>query len=123
PRQKMLAKAPFKGAKVWKYTLRYSVYFILSFIISNTFLAYIIGVDELFKIATEPVSQHLGGFIAIIVFTLTFFSVYVFLREQVCTNICPYGRLQGVLLDKNSIVVAYDYKRGEPRGKYKKDQG
>src|SRR5690606_18425820 len=77
PRQKMLAKAPFKGAKVWKYTLRYSVYFILSFIISNTFLAYIIGVDELFKIATEPVSQHLGGFIAIIVFTLTFFSVYV----------------------------------------------
>ncbi len=124
PRQKMLAKAPLKGEKLGKYGLRYTLYFILSFLISNTFLAYIIGVDELFKIATEPVGQHLGGFIAIIVFTLTFFCVYVFLREQVCTNICPYGRLQGVLLDKDSIVVAYDYKRGEPRSKYKKgDQG
>ena len=68
--------------------------------------------------------MHLGGLTSILVFTLIFFSVYVFLREQVCTNICPYGRLQGVLLDKNSVVVAYDYQRGEPREKFKKgDQG
>ena len=45
---------------------------------------------------------------------------YAFFREQACTVVCPYGRLQSVLLDKNSMIVAYDYKRGEPRGNFKK---
>jgi len=49
--------------------------------------------------------------------------VYAFFREQVCTVVCPYGRLQSVLLDKNSVVVAYDYLRGEPRGKFSKNEG
>lgn len=120
--QRLLARADWDGKKVRKYALRYTIYFVLSFIIANTFLSYIIGVDELFKIMTEPVSMHIGGFIAIMIFTLVFFGVYAFLREQVCTNICPYGRLQSVLLDKNSVVVAYDYKRGEPRAKFRKVQ-
>ncbi|MCK9481977.1 MAG: cytochrome c oxidase accessory protein CcoG [Bacteroidia bacterium] len=117
------SNAPMSAKKVGIFSLRYGIYALLSFIIANTFLSYIIGVDELFKIITEPVSQHLAGFIGIIIFTAVFFGVYVFLREQVCTNICPYGRMQSVLLDKHSIVVAYDYGRGEPRGKFKKDQG
>ncbi|MEO7315979.1 MAG: cytochrome c oxidase accessory protein CcoG [Ginsengibacter sp.] len=119
-KQKYLANAKWSGEKAKKYTLRYVIYFVLSFIIANTFLSYIIGVGELKKIVTEPLSMHIGGFAAIIAFTAVFFSVFAFLREQVCTNICPYGRLQGVLLDKNSIVVAYDYKRGETRAKFKK---
>jgi cytochrome c oxidase accessory protein FixG len=49
--------------------------------------------------------------------------VYYWFREQVCIVVCPYGRLQGVLLDKKSIVVAYDYVRGEPRGKIKTSKG
>lgn len=120
PRQKMLARSKWTKEKVRKYSIRYAIYLVLSFIIANFFLSYIIGMKELEKIITEPISMHVGGFISIVVFTLVFFSVYAFLREQVCTNICPYGRLQGVLLDKNSVVVAYDYKRGEPRGKFKK---
>lgn len=120
--QRMLGKAPWDTKKIRKYTLRYTIYFVLSFIIANTFLSYIIGVDDLYKIMTEPVSMHLGGFAAILIFTLVFFGVYAFIREQVCTNICPYGRLQSVLLDKNSVVVAYDYKRGEPRSKFRKIQ-
>ncbi len=119
-KQRLLGKAKWTGEKIKKYSLRYGIYLILSFIIANTFLSYIIGVEELKKIVTEPLSMHIGGFSAIVIFTLIFFSVYAFLREQVCTNICPYGRLQGVLLDKNSVIVAYDYKRGEPRAKYKK---
>jgi cytochrome c oxidase accessory protein FixG len=119
-KQKYLANSKWNEEKVKKYTFRYVIYFVLSFIIANTFLAYIIGLDELKKIITEPLSMHIGGFAAIFTFTAVFFSVFAFLREQVCTNICPYGRLQGVLLDKNSIVVAYDYKRGEPRAKFKK---
>jgi cytochrome c oxidase accessory protein FixG len=120
--QRLLARAPWDSRKVRKYSLRYVLYFILSFIIANTFLSYIIGVDQLFIIMTEPVFDHLGGFLAILIFTIVFFCVYAFLREQVCTNICPYGRLQSVLLDKNSVVVAYDYKRGEPRAKFRKNQ-
>lgn len=119
-KQKYLASSKWGPEKTKKYTIRYGLYFLLSFIIANTFLAYIIGIDELEKIITEPIGMHIGGLASILVFTGVFFSVFAFLREQVCTNICPYGRLQGVLLDKNSIVVAYDYKRGEPRAKFKK---
>jgi cytochrome c oxidase accessory protein FixG len=122
PAQKQMSA----DAKQWttemyiRKTIKHLVYFGLSFIIANTFLAYIIGIDELYKIITEPVSQHITGFIAIIGFTTTFYFVFAYLREIVCTVVCPYGRLQSVLLDKNSLVVAYDYIRGEPRGKRKK---
>jgi cytochrome c oxidase accessory protein FixG len=118
--QKYLHQQPWNKQKIGKYILRYFIYLVLSFAIANVFLSYIISIDELFKIITEPVFEHLGGFISIVVFTLVFFSVFAFLREQVCTNICPYGRLQGVLLDKNTIAVVYDHRRGEPRAKYNK---
>lgn len=120
--QKKLHHQKWDKEKRIKYTLRYGIYFFLSFLISNTFLAYIIGVDELYTIITGKFTDHYLGFIIILVFTLVFFSVFAFLRETVCTNICPYGRLQGVLMDKNSIVVAYDYVRGEPRGKFTKKE-
>ena len=99
---------------------KHIVFFLLSFVIANTFLSYIIGVEELFRIMNEPVTGHLGGFLAILGFTGVFYAVFAFVRDLVCTVICPYGRLQSVLLDKNSIIVAYDYLRGEPRAKIKK---
>jgi polyferredoxin len=52
-----------------------------------------------------------------VLFTLLFYGIFARFREQACTFICPYGRFQSVLLDENSIVVAYDHKRGEPRAK------
>ena len=48
--------------------------------------------------------------------------VFAFLREQVCTTMCPYGRLQGVLLDRDSTVIAYDHVRGEQRAKFRKNE-
>lgn len=120
--QKVLARAPWDMDKILKRTLKYFSFFLLSFIIANTFLAYIIGVEELKKIATEPLSIHKGGFTSIIIFTVIFFFVYAWFREQVCLIVCPYGRMQGVLLSKNSIVVAYDYIRGEPRHKIRKHE-
>ncbi|QEC46093.1 cytochrome c oxidase accessory protein CcoG [Pseudobacter ginsenosidimutans] len=118
--QKMLAKAPWTGSKIFKKVSKHIIFYICSFIIANFFLSYIIGVKELWKIITEPVTQHIGGFLSLAVFSGVFYAVYAFFREQVCTVICPYGRLQGVLLDKNSMIVAYDYQRGEPRGKFNK---
>jgi len=121
-RQKMLDKAPWNRQKILKKSAKWTAFWLMSFVIANTFLAYVIGVDELWQIITEPVSEHVGGFVSLLIFTGIFFFVYLWFREQVCTVVCPYGRLQGVLLDKESIVVAYDYKRGEPRGKFKKNQ-
>ena len=120
--QKMLAKEPWHTKKILKKGSKWLIFWLISFLIANAFLSYLIGVDELKKIISEPVQQHMGGFISIFIFTTVFFFVYAWFREQVCTVVCPYGRLQGVLLDKNSIIVAYDYVRGEQRGKFKKKE-
>ncbi|SMD12539.1 cytochrome c oxidase accessory protein CcoG [Pedobacter nyackensis] len=116
-RRKKLDDSPLTADKVFKKTLKHGIYICISFLIANIFLAYIIGTDALLKIITEPVSLHLTGFLSICVFTLVFYLVFSKMRELVCTVVCPYGRLQGVLLDNQSIIVAYDYERGEPRAK------
>lgn len=104
--------------EIWiRKGLKHLVFLGISFLIANTFLSYIIGLKELNKIIHEPVSEHLVGFLTILVFTGVFYGVFAYVREIVCTVVCPYGRLQSVLLDKNSIVVSYDYERGEPRNK------
>ncbi|MFC5407818.1 cytochrome c oxidase accessory protein CcoG [Larkinella bovis] len=115
--RRRLDAAPWTRDKILKKTAKHTVFFLISFLISNLFLAYIIGKDELFRIATDKITNHLGGLASILIFTGLFYLVFARLREIVCTTICPYGRLQGVLLDKSSLVVAYDYLRGEPRGK------
>lgn len=118
--QRRLSNAPWTTEKVIKKVGKQTIFFVIAVLVANTFLAWIIGVDQVIQIASEPVQQNLGGFIAMILFSFAFYFVFSYMREQVCIAICPYGRLQGVMLDKNSIVVAYDYVRGEPRGKLKK---
>jgi cytochrome c oxidase accessory protein FixG len=115
--RKRLDAAPWTTGKVIKKSLKHGVFFLISFAISNTFLAYIIGRDQWLVLITDDPAQHLGGLATILVFTGVFYLVFAQLREIVCTTICPYGRLQGVLLDKNSLIVTYDHIRGEPRGK------
>lgn len=122
PKQRALNKAPWTGQKIFKKFSKHVIFYGLSFLIGNTFLAYIIGVDDLYKIITAPPGEHLAGLTAMIVFSAVFYGVFAHFREQACTMVCPYGRLQGVLLDANSIVVAYDFKRGEPRGRIKKGE-
>ena len=121
-KQKALDRMEWNAEKIFKKTLKHSVFIIISWITSNTFLAYIIGKDELIKLMTEPVTEHITGFSAMIIFSGVFYYIFAHFREQVCTWACPYGRLQGVLLDNQSLVVAYDYVRGEPRGKLRKGE-
>ncbi|MFZ1749681.1 MAG: cytochrome c oxidase accessory protein CcoG [Saprospiraceae bacterium] len=120
--QKRLDKAPWTTDKAIKRVSKHFLFFMIAVLISNTFLSYIIGFDEVVKIIREPISLHLSGFISMIVFSGVFYIVFAKLREQVCTTICPYGRLQGVMLDNRSLVVAYDFVRGEPRGKIQKNK-
>jgi cytochrome c oxidase accessory protein FixG len=116
PAQKALARAPWTAEKLRKKVTKHGIFFGLSFIIGNTLLAYIIGIDALKAIVTDDPRQHLSGLGFMVLFTLLFYGIFARFREQACTFICPYGRLQSTLLDENTIVVAYDYKRGEKRG-------
>jgi cytochrome c oxidase accessory protein FixG len=115
--QKKLKAMPWNTEKIIKRATKIFVFFSLSFLIANFFLGYIIGIDELIVHIKAGIFVEFGTFSALVIFTLVFFFVYYWFREQACIIVCPYGRLQGVLLDRNSILVAYDYVRGEPRGK------
>lgn len=102
--------------KSTKKAFKYLVFWVISFGLANVFLAYLIGKKELFTIITDNPADHWMGLLALLIFTCVFFFVYTRLRELACTLICPYGRLQGTLQDRNSLAVAYDLVRGEPRG-------
>jgi len=121
-KQKLLNKAPWTTDKIIKKGLKYTAFLAVSFLIANLLLSYVLGVEELAKIIREPIQNHIPLFTGIISFTAIFYFNFAWLRDQACTVVCPYGRLQGVLMDRNSIVVAYDYERGEPRGKLHKGQ-
>ena len=114
--QRALHRAPWTASKVVKKFGKQLIFLALSFVIGNTLLAYIIGSDALIRIITDNPSHHLEGLTFMVLFTLVFYAIFARFREQACTFICPYGRLQSTLLDENSIVVAYDFKRGESRG-------
>ena len=114
--QRALDRAPWSARKLFKKLTKHTVFLGLSFVIGNTLLAYIIGSKALLQIITDPPGSHLPGLAFMVGFTLIFYGIFARFREQACTFICPYGRLQSTLLDENTIVVAYDYKRGEQRG-------
>jgi cytochrome c oxidase accessory protein FixG len=120
--QRRLKKAPWDTNKIIKKGSKQLIFILISIIISHTTMAYLIGIEEVKTIISQSPSEHLAGFIGLIAFTAIFYGVFAWFREQACIAVCPYGRLQGVLLVKDSLVVAYDWLRGEPRGKLKKHQ-
>ncbi|MUH34339.1 cytochrome c oxidase accessory protein CcoG [Zobellia amurskyensis] len=118
--QMRLDRQEWNAEKIRKRVLKWFVFFVISFIIANVFLAYLIGSDRLIQYITEGPSQHLSTMLSLLIFTAVFYFVFAWFREQVCIIACPYGRMQGVLLDNKSIVVAYDHKRGEAESGRKK---
>jgi cytochrome c oxidase accessory protein FixG len=120
--QKALNKAAWNAAKIGKKLGKHATFLALSFLIGNALLAYIIGWDALKQIITDDPRQHLTGLGFMVLFTMVFYGIFARFREQACTFICPYGRLQSTLLDENTIVVAYDFKRGEQRGRLRQDE-
>ena len=115
-KQKKFDKKAWDADKYFRKTAKHLIFIAISFLIANTLLAYIVGTDQLSQLVTSPITENMGLFIGVISFTGIFYFIFSWFREQACTYLCPYGRLQSVLLDKNSMVVAYDYVRGEPRG-------
>jgi|TARA_R100001460_G_scaffold80222_10_gene121160 cytochrome c oxidase accessory protein FixG len=120
-----LDKQAWNADKIKKRVLKWFIFFVISFLIANIFLAYLIGSDRLIQYVLEGPLAHISTLISLLIFTGVFYFIFAWFREQVCIIACPYGRLQGVLLDNKSIVVAYDHKRGEKevgRAKFKKNE-
>ena len=120
-----LSKQKWDVEKIRKKAIKWTIFLIISFFIANVFLAYLISSDELFKMIEEGPENHVSTLIALLIFTGVFYFIFAWFREQVCIIACPYGRLQGVLLDNKSINVAYDFVRGEKeagRAKYNKQE-
>ncbi len=120
--QRKLDQAPWDASKIGKKAFKHFLFVAISILIAHTCMAYIIGSEQTLAIVQHSPSENLAGFIGLMGFTAVFYGVYAKFREQACIAVCPYGRLQGVLLIKDSIVVAYDWIRGEPRGKLRKNQ-
>lgn len=118
--QMILANEEMNPLKFIKRIIKHGIYFCISLATMLTFLSYIIGSEQVGELITGWPLENFSGFMVLLLFTGVHYFVYSWLREQVCTLVCPYGRLQGVMLDNNTILIAYDYKRGEPRGKGKK---
>ncbi|MCS6820769.1 MAG: cytochrome c oxidase accessory protein CcoG [Microscillaceae bacterium] len=120
--QRKLNARPWDLDKFLRKTAKFSIFLLISIIIAHTLMAYLIGYEKVFQIVQSNPINNLPGFIGLVAFTGIFFFVFAYLREQACIIVCPYGRLQSVLLSKDSIVIAYDHVRGEPRGKLKKNR-
>ncbi len=119
-KQMKLARQEWNAEKAWKRCLKWFVFALISFIIANIFLMYVTGTERVLGYMKDGPLEHIELFFGLLIFTGAFYFVFTWFREQVCTMVCPYGRLQSVLIDQDTIVVAYDYKRGEgTRGRAK----
>ena len=120
-----LEKQEWNSEKIRKKAIKWFLFLIISFFIANVFLAYLISSDELLKMISDGPENHYSTLISLLIFTAIFYFIFAWFREQVCIIACPYGRLQGVLLDDKSINVAYDFVRGEKetgRAKFNKQE-
>ena len=118
--QRKLDKAPWNSEKIRKKTIKHGIFLLISIVIAHTLMAYIVGVERVKELITQSPTNNMAGFLGLVAFTAVFYFVFARFREQACVTVCPYGRLQGVLLTKESIAITYDWLRGEPRGRLKK---
>lgn len=120
--QKKLNAMPMTGKKFFKKALKQTLFLSIAILIGNMFMAYIVGIDRTIDIVTSHPGENLAGFFTVMIFSGIFYFIFAWFREQACVVVCPYGRFQSVLLDKSSIVISYDFMRGEQRGKLQKNK-
>lgn len=113
--------APWTSEKIKVKSIKYIVFIVIAWFLASTFLAYFVGREPLITMMTHLPNENLGMFIATCFIMTLFLFEFGWFREQFCTLLCPYARFQSVLMDKDSLLVGYDYKRGEPRGKLKQE--
>jgi len=109
-----------KAVPLWRKGVKYGLFLVFSLHLSNTFLAYFAGPENVWDWSLSGPGEHPVAFAIVMAVTGLMMFDFVFFREQMCTLVCPYARLQAALLDRDSLIIGYDEGRGEPRGKKRK---
>ncbi len=119
PREKRLRRAagPWNADKVARRVATHALYLLASLLIAHIFLSYFASLPKTFAMVRQRPAAHPEAFAWVVAMTGLFYLNFAWFREQLCVVLCPYGRLQSAMLDEHSLVVGYDAKRGEPRGK------
>ena len=117
--RRRLDAAPWSLGKIIRRGGKQVVFFAISAVIAHLFLAYYVSIPELWSMMSDAPGDHWAAFVFAFVFTGILYFNFAWFREQLCIVICPYGRLQSVLIDDHSLVIGYDARRGEPRAKIK----
>ena len=111
--RKKLDQQDWNFEKIRKRGLKYIVYFIVTMIITHSFLAYFVGSDKVLGMMTSPPAENWASFLFVVISTSILYFNFTWFREQFCIIICPYGRLQSSLFDTNTMIVGYDKERGD----------
>jgi len=106
--------------KIWRKSLKHSIFLVLSLALAHTFVAYFVGWENLLTWIQQPPAENWGFFLMMAVTTGLVLFDFAYFREQMCTIACPYARMQSVLIDKDSLIISYDPNRGEPRARRSK---
>ena len=119
PRQVRMRRnaGPLTWDKLWRKALKHSTFVVLAFLIAHVILAYFVSLPGVYRLVLSRPAEHPEAFAWAGSLTVVLYLIYSWFREQLCLIVCPYGRLQSVMTDRDTIVIGYDAKRGEPRGK------
>ena len=119
--RKRLDEAPISVRKLRLKATKWFLFFLVTLVINHSFLAYFVGAEKVLEMVQQSPVEHPGSFLLIVISSIIILFNFGWFREQFCIIACPYGRLQSVLMDDNSLVVGYDGQRGEPRKKDRHD--
>jgi cytochrome c oxidase accessory protein FixG len=117
PARRALQAAPMSAGKFFRRVVKHALYVLVSLAITHLFLAYFVSIPELWHFMRSAPGEHWGAFLFVFIAAGILYFNFAWFREQLCIVICPYGRLQSALTDDHTLVIGYDGKRGEPRGK------
>jgi cytochrome c oxidase accessory protein FixG len=115
--RRRLDEAPWSVDKTARRVLKHGLFLFVSLMIAHIFLSYFVSLKKLYQMMQGPPGEHLVAFGVMTFLTGALYFAFSWFREQFCVILCPYGRLQSALIDDHSVVIGYDKKRGEPRGK------
>ncbi|MBL9215648.1 MAG: cytochrome c oxidase accessory protein CcoG [Opitutaceae bacterium] len=117
PARRARRAGPLNADRVLRLAAKHGLYALASLAITHLFLAYFVSVPRLWAYMHEAPGEHWPAFLFVFIAAGILYFNFAWFREQLCIVICPYGRLQSALTDDHTLVIGYDTRRGEPRGK------
>ena len=115
--RRQLDNAPWTGGKITKRVVKHSLFVLMAAVIAHVFLSYFVSLSHLYEMMHESPTHHAVAFGVVLFLTIALYFCFSWFREQFCVILCPYGRMQSALTDDNTVIIGYDAKRGEPRGR------